>query len=60
MNAYFLNFICSFQAAENQVTLEQQKERREQHIQRLKEINAKRRLEKVIYFIFKKRFISYR
>lgn len=34
-------------AADNQVTLEQQKERREQHIQRLKEINAKRRLEKL-------------
>ncbi|XP_014776303.1 actin-related protein 5 [Octopus bimaculoides] len=32
---------------EAQITLEQQKERREQHIRRLKEINAKRRLDKL-------------
>ncbi|CAE1311268.1 ACTR5 [Acanthosepion pharaonis] len=43
-----MHFLCIHDtAADNQVTLEQQKERREQHIQRLKEINAKRRLEKL-------------
>lgn len=43
----------SLQTTEAQITLEQQKERREQHIRRLKEINAKRRLDKVknLFFI---------